>query len=179
MSPSQMPNTPASAESEATPRDASEQPAEAVAAAERWLAERDHHSVRLQAELESALSDLERAQRRVRLAQDALARVRASAAPLPPAIARVLSQVRDAEEEINLHDASNAEAIWFAVSAHPHGVTAGDIQQWTAARGKAMTPKYVHTYLHRMLKDARIAAEGLKGSRRYFLGAKGDVVRGG
>ena len=135
--------------------------------AEAWLRSQDAVAGRLEEELAQAKELVAVAQARVRRIEDMLARVRGTVGSLETG-----SNVTEnlISEEIDLESATISEAIWFAVAAHRHGATAAEIQSWVADRGRAITTKYLHTYVHRMLGDKRLRFEGAKGSRKYFLG---------
>jgi hypothetical protein len=131
---------------------------------EQWLADGDAVREQLERELAEARGVVSAAQARVRRIEDALARLGGAARGPSQAT------VEAAGDEPNLDGAPIPQVLWFAVDAHPSGATASEIQRWVSAKGREITTKYLHTYLHRMTRDGRLVGRGEKGHRLYFVG---------
>lgn len=150
--------------------------------ADRFEDQRAALAAKLEEQLEVAVARISEWQRRARVLQDALARVRGGRRVIGGREAPPVSGVLGGEgaDELDLSGAKTSEAIWFAIAAHPKGITADGIRQWVGKRGKALGTKAMHTYLHRMLADGRLISQGDRGSRHYFLGeAKEGVMPSG
>jgi hypothetical protein len=144
--------------------------------ADRLESERNTLAVKLEEEIETVASQMTELQRQMRVLQDALARVRGGRRRGPAGDGHLM-QVglgSDADDGMDLSGSKTSEAIWFAIAAHPQGVSADGIRQWVSKRGKALGTKAMHTYLHRMLAAERLVAKGTRGTRLYFLGPKED-----